>query len=201
MVPTATRPDAEPVPHLKEEIPLLMRFKTRRVALLAAVALAVPASVAGAQAITDNPDGGPLGGGPVTVQCGASLASTVQTYNGLQSTNSVPFTLLPDAQVPISLNQNRCIKVLFTAETTCSGQPTAPDLCYVQATIDGVPMSPWGQNFQAIDSDDPTPSAHAYEWVKRVGPGNHVVEIEQRVGDAATTLTTDDWTMDVQIHG
>ena len=41
-----------------------MRFKTRRVALLAAVALAVPASVAAAQILDDNPDGGPVGGGP-----------------------------------------------------------------------------------------------------------------------------------------
>ena len=180
-----------------------MRFKTRRVALLAAVALAVPASVAGAQILDDNPDGGPVGGGPNSVDCGMALESTVNTFNGLGSTSSVPWALLPTAQVQIQVPQNssRCIKVLFTAETTCSGQPAAPDLCYVQATIDGAPMSPWGQNFQAIDSDDPTPSAHAYEWVKRVGPGVHLVEIEQRVGNAATTLTTDDWTMDVQTHG
>ncbi|HEX6021524.1 MAG TPA: hypothetical protein VFZ00_05975 [Solirubrobacter sp.] len=180
-----------------------MRFKTRRVALLAALALAVPATVAGAQILDKNPDEGPVGGGPVTVQCGQALASTVQTNNGLNSTSSVPWVNLPTAQVPITVpaNSTRCIKVLFTAETTCSGQPAAPDLCYVQATIDGVPMSPFGQNFQAIDSDDPSPGAHAYEWVRRVGPGAHLVEIQQRVGNPATTLTTDDWTMDVQVHG
>ena len=142
-----------------------MRFKTRRVALLAAVALAVPASVAGAQILDDNPDGGPVGGGPNSVDCGMALESTVNTFNGLGSTSSVPWALLPTAQVQIQVPQNssRCIKVLFTAETTCSGQPAAPDLCYVQATIDGAPMSPWARTSRpstaTIRRPRPTPTS------------------------------------------
>ena len=44
------------------------------------------------------------------------------------------------------------------------------------------------------------PSAHAYEWVKRVGEGPHIVRIERRVGNAATSFWWDDWTFDVSLH-
>ena len=60
-------------------------------------------------------------------------------------------------------------------------------------------MDPDGAGFQAIDSEDGTASAHAYEWIKRVGDGPHIVRIERRVGNAATSFWADDWTFDVSL--
>ena len=108
---------------------------------------------------------------------------------------------LPGAatQVVVPDGQSRCIKVLLTAETAC-GITNAPDLCYVRALVDGVPMDPNGAGFQAMDSEDSTASAHAYEWIKRVGEGAHIIRIEQRVRNAATTFYKDDWTFDVSVY-
>ena len=70
----------------------------------------------------------------------------------------------------------------------------------MQALIDGAPMDPDGAGVQAIDSEDSTASGHAYEWVQRVGPGNHLLELEQRVGNTNTVFRTDDWTQDIQVR-
>ena len=88
---------------------------------------------------------------------------------------------------------------LFTAETAC-GPSAGPDLCFVQATIDGVPMDPDGLAFQAIQSEDGSAEGNAYEWIERVGEGQHVIAIERRVQNAATPFYTDDWTFDVEVH-
>jgi hypothetical protein len=90
------------------------------------------------------------------------------------------------------------VKVLFTAESSCG--PTAnPDFCYIQATVDGIPMDPNGAGFQALDSEDATAGARAYEWVKRVPAGNHVVQLQWRVLAAGTQYRLDERTFDVQV--
>ena len=126
----------------------------------------------------------------------------MRTQSSPGVTSSPTFVNLPGTAFPFAVPQNasRCIKVVFTAETSCTGS-NANDYCYVQALIDGVPMDPDGQGVQAIDSEDSTASGHGYEWVQRVGPGNHVLEIEQRVGNNNTVLRVDDWTQDITIKG
>ena len=98
----------------------------------------------------------------------------------------------------VPAGQSRCVKLLFTAETAC-GLTAGPDFCYVRALIDAAPMDPDGAGFQAIDSEDGSAGAHAYEWVKRVGPGAHV-DRARRPGCSppATPFWLDDWTFDVQ---
>jgi len=61
-------------------------------------------------------------------------------------------------------------------------------------------MDPNGAGFQVMDSEDPSASAHAYEWVKRVGEGPHTVEIQWRVLNAGTSSYADDWTFDTEIY-
>jgi hypothetical protein len=61
-------------------------------------------------------------------------------------------------------------------------------------------MDPDGGGFQALDSEDATASAHAYEWIKRVGPGVHNITIERRVGNANTVFRLDDYTSDLQVQ-
>ncbi len=82
--------------------------------------------------------------------------------------------------------------MLLTAETSCTGLAGAPnDYRYVRALLDGAPMDPDGLNFQSIDSEDASGDGHAYEWIAdHVGPGNHVVTLERRVGNANTVFTT-----------
>ena len=100
----------------------------------------------------------------------------------------------------VPANQSRCVKVLLTAETSCTDS-NANDYCYVQAQIDGAPMDPDGAGFMTIDSEDVTADGHAFEWVKRVGEGPHTIQITRAVDNAATTFTHDDWTMDVTLKG
>jgi hypothetical protein len=150
-------------------------------------------------------DGGPpaAGGMLVNTPCGDyTQPNLVRTQSTPGVTSSVGFVNLPGSgfafNVPAAAS--RCVKVLLTAETSCTGY-AGDDFCYVQALIDGAPMDPDGANFQAMDSEDATASAHAYEWVGRVGPGAHNLVIQQRVGNANTVFRTDDWTQDIQILG
>ena len=61
-------------------------------------------------------------------------------------------------------------------------------------------MDPNGAGFQAMGSEDGTAESGAYEWIKRVGEGPHIVRIERRVLDSATRFWWDDWTFDVSLH-
>jgi hypothetical protein len=166
--------------------------------------LVATAGIAFAQGIANPPDGGPQqapGPNVITAACGPNQTSIVKTDASPTATSSVAFQQLAGAatQIVVPDGQSRCVKVLFTAETACQSD-LAADFCYVRALIDGVPMDPNGANFQAMDSEDGTASAHAYEWVKRVGDGPHTVRIERRVGNGATMFWTDDWTFDTSLH-
>jgi hypothetical protein len=183
-------------------------LSTRRKAILgvagAASTLAVTAAVALAQ-IANPPDGSPPGPPPpsnlITHTCGPEQTSIVKTESSPSVTNSVAPVPLPGANVQINVpdGQSRCVKVLLTAETACE-VTAAPDFCYVTALVDGVPMNPAGAPFQAMDSEDGSASAHAYEWIKRVGEGPHIVRIERNVLNNATSFWWDDWTFDVSLH-
>lgn len=175
----------------------------KRLLLTSLAAFAATASVATAQ-ILSNPDHdrGPVAGQIKRVTCGPLQQSIVSTNSGQITTSSVPWVASPATQTQIQIpnGPERCVKVLFTAETSCTGVAGAPnDYCYVRALIDGVPMDPDGANFQAIDSEDASGDGHAFEWVAHVGPGNHLVELERRVGDPNTVFTHDELTFDVQM--
>ena len=171
----------------------------------AAATLAATAALAVAQVVPNPPDGSPPAPLPpsnvITTACWPNQTSIVKTETSPSITNAVNWVPLPGAatQVVVPDGQSRCIKVLLTAETACE-ETNAPDFCYVRALVDGVPMDPNGAGFQAIDSEDGTASAHAYEWIKRVGEGPHIVRIERRVGNAATAFWADDWTFDVSLY-
>jgi hypothetical protein len=169
----------------------------------AAATLMATAGLAFAQ-INNPPDGGPPqapGPNVITTVCGPNQTSIVKTDASPTATSSVAFQQLPGAVTQFSVpdGQSRCVKVLLTAETACQSD-LPDDFCYVRALVDGVPMDPNGANFQALDSEDGTASAHAYEWIKRVGDGPHTVRIERRVGNAATAFWTDDWTFDTSLY-
>jgi hypothetical protein len=173
--------------------------------VLAVAAVAATASLAAAQAVAPAPDGAPdlpaAAVQPITTTCGPLQSSSVTTHNGPRTTNVTGFQALPGAagRFTVPAGQQRCVKLLFTAESAC-GPTAGPDFCYVQAVIDGVPMNPNGTGFQALESEDATAGARAYEWVKRVGPGPHTIAVQWRVLAAGTQFYVDDSTFDVQLH-
>lgn len=175
----------------------------KRLLPLTLATLAATASVATAQVLSNaDHDLGPVAGQVQRVTCGPQQQSIVTTNSLQVTTNSVAWAPSPALTTSFQLpaGGDRCVKVLLTAETSCTGLAGAPnDYCYVQALLDGVPMDPNGLNFQAIDSEDASGDGHAFEWVGKAGPGNHVVTLERRVDNAATVFTTDDLTFDVQL--
>ena len=185
------------------------RLRTTRKAIVglggAAALLATSAAIAVGQVLPNPPDGSPPAAQPPsnlkTFTCGPQQTSIVKTESSPSVTQSVPFVPLPGANVQITVpaGQTRCVKVLLTAETACE-ITAASDFCYVRALLDGVPMDPDGAGFQAMNSEDGTAESGAYEWIKRVGPGTHIVRIERRVLNNATRFWWDDWTFDVSLH-
>ncbi len=180
-----------------------IKSRRRRVALsacgLLATAAVASASLAVAQSDTqpDRSTDAAAAAGLVTTSCGAQLSSTVRTESVGTVTSPTTFADLAGATTTVTVpaGTTRCIKVVFTAETVC-----AIDACRVQALDNGVAMNPQGGGKQAIDSEHAGASGHGFEWVRRVGPGLHVIKIQQRVENAATQFAIDDWTFDVQTH-
>jgi hypothetical protein len=180
-------------------------MRKKSIAALATCLALAGGGAAVAQVVVPASDGGPpaAGGMLINTPCGDyTQPNLVRTQSAPSLTSSVGYVNLPGSGFGFNVpaGASRCVKVLFTAETSCTGY-AGPDYCYVQALLDGAPMDPDGANFQAMDSEDDTASAHAYEWVGRVGPGAHNLVIQQRVGNPNTVFRTDDWTQDIQILG
>lgn len=153
-------------------------------------------------------DGSPDTVAPATVgnainvfTCASVIKNQVKTFDNFVHTSSTTFQQLPGAQVVVSTPANVCIKVLFTAETSCSGPSTA-DYCYVQAMLDGRVLDPNGAGFQALDSEDGTASGHSFEWIGYAAvAGNHTISLQARTYKATTYFELDDFTIDVQVLG
>jgi hypothetical protein len=137
----------------------------------------------------------------LTTVCGSAVQSIVRTENAASVINSVAFVNLPGAAIGVTVpvGASRCIKVVFTAEAACRGPTSVSDFCVVRALDNGVEIPPQGGGAQVFLSEDATENAHAYEWVKRIGPGNHTILLQRRVGNAFTSFLLDDWTFDLQI--
>jgi hypothetical protein len=179
-----------------------MLLRKRIIALAAAGLVLGGGAVAGAQVGGPDNDGGPPVDNPpnvITYDCGAQIDDQVKTQNQPVRTSSLSNVPIPGAQFQVNVppNEQRCIKLLFTAESSCDGYP-GDDFCYVRALVDNNPMDPDGQGFQTLDSDHYTASAHAYEWIKHVGPGVHTITIQRRVGNVNTDFRLDDYTSDLQ---
>ena len=117
----------------------------------------------------------------VNVNCGAQIANLVRTQNTAITFSNTAFSALPNSGVVFSVptGASRCVKVHFTAEAG------ATNFCYVRAVDNGIPLNPNGGNFQALVSNDTTNEAHAYLWVRRVGPGFHTISIQRRVSSGS----------------
>jgi hypothetical protein len=167
-------------------------------ALAAAASVATAHGQTGGWSPVDDPSERAARAHVATV-CGQPLFSVTRTQNAALETSSTTFATVPGAvqNVVVPAGQVRCIKVLFTAEVSCTD--AFEDICYIRATDNGVEMHPSGGGAQALSSESFLPESGAYEWVRRVGPGTHTIRIQGRVDDSDTEFVLDDWTFDVQV--
>jgi hypothetical protein len=130
----------------------------------------------------------------INVSCGAQTGNLVRTENAGITFSNTGFVTLPGSAVIVTVpaGATRCVKVLFTAEAG------ATNFCYVRAVDNGIPMFPNGGSFQVLVSHDTTADGHAFQWVRRVGPGSHSISIQRRVSSGSCGI--DDWTVDVEVH-
>jgi hypothetical protein len=135
------------------------------------------------------------------INCGRPGGSQIRTETTGRETDSTSFATVPGAEITfrVPAGVTRCLRVIFTGEAGCAGN-NGPDFCYVRALVNGAAMHPNGSGEQVFASDDTTAESHAYEWIRRVGPGTHNIVIQGRVADSDTTFFLDDWTLDVQVQ-
>ena len=163
------------------------------------------ASVATAQVVNNDHDRGPLArrADRPPLWAPSSRASSGRRARSARRTRPCPIAL-PDT-VTMTINvpdgQSRCVRVLFTAETSCTGfagAPTTTAAC--RRTIDGVPD---GSERRRLHDD-------RLRGRERRRPRVRVDQARRRrrrtwsrssgdVGNAATTFTHDDWTLDVAL--
>lgn len=173
-----------------------------------AVLLSVTSSAAQSNAWTssDKPaDGAAIRQAPspdalVTASCGTPGANVVRSESSSLETSSTNFASVPGASATVAVpaGQTRCIKVVFTGEAACGGSG-GTDFCYIRALDNGNEMDPRGDAQRAFVSEDSSAEAHAYEWIRRVGAGNHTIVVQGRVASSNSTFFLDDWTLDVQV--
>jgi hypothetical protein len=140
---------------------------------------------------------GQLHAAPLKTSCGAPVQSFVLTQTQsaphFQTTGTNFVRLMGAAQnVVVPAGTTRCVKVRLTARVSCQGDG-GNATCYLRAVANNVEMSPGPIG----DSD----VRFSYEWVTRLSPGTHLVQIQaRRVADnSGAIIRIDDWVMDVEI--
>jgi hypothetical protein len=133
----------------------------------------------------------------VKTSCGAPIQSIVVTKKASDpqfESTSTNFVRLPGSalNVVVPAGTMRCVKVRLTPKASCQGNGGNAD-CFIRAVADGVEMSPG-----TLGGND---MRDAYQWVSRLGPGTHLVQIQLRrvAENAGAIVRIDDWAMDVEI--
>lgn len=101
--------------------------------------------------------------------------------------------------VVVPAGETARLYVLFSAESTCYG---GTGNCSVRITVDGnelMPVEGATAYFDSTDAGDEgtsSPEAHAIVRLSdTLSAGTHVVKVERRTTQAATTLRLDDWAL------
>ena len=162
-------------------------LRIAKTGLLAMVLATVMAGVAQAEILQTN--------------CGLPVQSKVVTGNDLFETTSKTFVRVRGAVLTIAVpaGLTRCIKVRFTGGVTCKA-PSGNQTCFIRAMAGGIEMNPQGDAKQRLSGELQKPTGLGYQWVRRLGPGPHVIQIQVRsVKDSETvTVGVENWMMDVE---
>ena len=134
--------------------------------------------------------------------CGAPMQSSVMTGNELFETTSKSFMRIRGAvlTVTVPFGQTRCVKVRFTGRVTCKGSG-GNEFCLIRALAGNEELHPEGGGNQGLSGRLLRPTGLGFQWVRRLGEGQHVVQIRVRTLDLPETVTLgiNDWTMDVEV--
>ena len=134
--------------------------------------------------------------------CGTPIESRIITASDPFQTTSKTFVRLHGAAltVVVPVGQQRCIKVRFTGGVTCKAA-SGNQSCFIRALLAGNEMNPQGVGKQGLGGALLQPTGLGYQWVKRIGEGQHVIQIQVRSVNVPETVTlgVDDWTMDVEV--
>jgi hypothetical protein len=134
--------------------------------------------------------------------CGAPIRSAVITGNELFQTTSTSFVRIRGAvhTVTVPSGQTRCVKVRFTAGVTCRGT-SGNEACFIRALAGEDEMRPQPDGNQGLSGRLLRPTGLGFQWVRRLGDGEHVIQIRVRALNAPETITVgiNDWTMDVEV--
>jgi hypothetical protein len=136
------------------------------------------------------------------INCGAPIQSSVITGNELFETTSKSFVRIRGAVLSVTVpsGQTRCVKVRFTGGVTCKGN-NGNEVCFIRALAAGQEMRPAAGGNQGLSGRLLRATGLGYQWVTRLGEGQHVIHIQVRALDLPETVTLgiNDWTMDVEV--
>jgi len=119
------------------------------------------------------------------------------------TTKSTVFTTIPGARVKISNSKSSiCVKIKLYGTTKCDqGATTSVVHCFVRAFMDGSEVAPtisqaptFDDNYKAMYK-----SGETFGWVRRVGAGNHTVELQWRTDNAQGIFGINNWVMEVEL--
>ena len=134
--------------------------------------------------------------------CGAPIQSSVVTGNELFETTSRSFVRIRGAVVPLTVPpaQTRCVKVRFTGGVTCKGG-SGNEVCFIRARAGGQDLHPGSGANQGLSGRLLRPTGLGFQWVGRLGEGQHIIQIQVRSHDVPETITVgvNDWAMDVEV--
>ena len=134
--------------------------------------------------------------------CGAPIQSSVVTGNELFETTSKSFVRIRGAVLTVVVppGQARCVKVRFTGGVTCKGS-SGNEVCLIRARAGDAELRPEAGANQGLSGRLLRPTGLGFQWVGRLGQGQHVIQIQVRTLDLPETVTLgiNDWTMDVEV--
>ena len=137
--------------------------------------------------------------------CGPTIRSIVRTGTPDLETFSSTFIPLAGASVTVQVPAGRseCLKVLVTMSASCGDgkNVTFGEQCRLRVLDNSAQfmpaLPPW--DGVIIQSSTEYPAGQAMEFVRRVGPGKHVIAVQVRTFAPTIDFEINVWTMDVTV--
>lgn len=156
------------------------------------------ARFAGLLVLAAIPSTGPAAATPVITRCGALVNSIAKTEINFFTTNSEQPVVLAGTVVSFTVpaGASRCVKVRFSAIANC------PNACFLRAFVDTVELNPkWTINpLRFAQAPQNSGVAQSFEWVGRVGAGQHAVQIKIQTGNVIANANIGPFTTVVDIQ-
>ena len=127
----------------------------------------------------------------------------VRTQTSLNSTNSTSYVNVPGgANADVTVDEGNYIRVRFAGESRCGGEDSSPQTCSMRIVLSPSaavnPKSGLDLAFDSFDGhccSDPTPEAHAMEWIsEKLAAGTYTVKTQYAVSTPNISFQLDDWT-------